>query len=348
MAAGIGGGSPILRLTEAQGRGAPEMFLFNAPMAPWVPADSVAVIKLMGLQLAGHVVPLVALGELLDLDEFINTPVRQLSLGQRMRGDLAAALLYAGLALTSRGTRVVEFNARFGDPETQVVLARLRTPLGSLLHAAATSDLASVGPLEWSDDAAVTAMRAEHALLAPREIRQLRERLGLTPQQLGELLYGIPRGIVEGWERGRYLQNPQVDELLRSLADRETLDVVLSTIQQLPPPRFGDWRSVVTAAGAPSRMRSRISPVPSELPSSTSTSCTRGRVATRGCDELGGARIRRSATAELVFAALVLRLVVLRRGVTGFPASSPASATPARSASGSGVSRSRPTRCWRR
>ena len=77
---------------------------------------------------------------------------------------------------------------------------------------------------ESAEQAAIAAMRGEHALLAPREIRQLRERLGLTHQQLGELLYGIPRGIVEGWERGRYLQNPQVDGLLRSLADRETLE----------------------------------------------------------------------------------------------------------------------------
>jgi len=76
------------------------------------------------------------------------------------RGTPFAGLLYAGLALTSRGVRVIEFNARFGDPETQVVLARLRTPLGSLLHAAATGGLAGIGPLEWSPDAAVTVVVA--------------------------------------------------------------------------------------------------------------------------------------------------------------------------------------------
>ena len=77
---------------------------------------------------------------------------------------------------------------------------------------------------EGAEQAAIAAMRGEHALLTPKEIRQLRERLGLTPQQLGELLYGIPRGIVEGWERGRYLQNREADALLRSLRDRETLE----------------------------------------------------------------------------------------------------------------------------
>jgi phosphoribosylamine--glycine ligase len=76
------------------------------------------------------------------------------------RGIPFAGVLYVGLALTSRGTRVVEFNARFGDPETQVVLARLRSPLSQLMLAAATGDLASLEPLRWSDDAAVNVVVA--------------------------------------------------------------------------------------------------------------------------------------------------------------------------------------------
>jgi phosphoribosylamine--glycine ligase len=76
------------------------------------------------------------------------------------RGTPFAGVLYCGLALTSRGVRVVEFNARFGDPETQVVLARLATPLGALLHAAATGRLADAGPLRWHDEAAVTVVLA--------------------------------------------------------------------------------------------------------------------------------------------------------------------------------------------
>ena len=77
---------------------------------------------------------------------------------------------------------------------------------------------------EAAEQAAVAAMRAEHGLMTPREIRTLRESLGLTTQQLGELLYGTPRGVVEGWEKGRYLQNRETDALLRSLADRTTLE----------------------------------------------------------------------------------------------------------------------------
>ncbi len=78
------------------------------------------------------------------------------------RGEPFSGLLYAGLALTSRGVRVVEFNARFGDPETQVVLPLLRTPLAGLLQAAATGTLAGHPPLEWAEGAAVTVVVAAH------------------------------------------------------------------------------------------------------------------------------------------------------------------------------------------
>ncbi|MCZ2806122.1 phosphoribosylamine--glycine ligase [Modestobacter sp. VKM Ac-2983] len=76
------------------------------------------------------------------------------------RGEPFSGLLYAGLALTSRGVRVVEFNARFGDPETQVVLPLLETPLAGLLYAAATGTLAGHPPLRWRDGAAVTVVVA--------------------------------------------------------------------------------------------------------------------------------------------------------------------------------------------
>jgi phosphoribosylamine--glycine ligase len=76
------------------------------------------------------------------------------------RGAPFAGLLYTGLALTTTGPRVVEFNARFGDPETQVVLALLETPLAGLLHAAATGRLAEHPPVRWRADAAVTVVVA--------------------------------------------------------------------------------------------------------------------------------------------------------------------------------------------
>ena len=75
-------------------------------------------------------------------------------------GNPFSGLLYAGLALTKRGVRVIEFNARFGDPETQVVLARLQTPISQVLYAAATGALSKLPPLVWSTDAAVTVVVA--------------------------------------------------------------------------------------------------------------------------------------------------------------------------------------------
>ena len=76
------------------------------------------------------------------------------------RGTPFVGLLYAGLALTARGVRVIEFNARFGDPETQPLLARLATPLGGLLYAAATGRLADQPELEWGRGSAVAVVLA--------------------------------------------------------------------------------------------------------------------------------------------------------------------------------------------
>jgi phosphoribosylamine--glycine ligase len=75
------------------------------------------------------------------------------------RGTPFVGLLYAGLALTDHGTRVIEFNARFGDPETQVLIPRLKTPLATLLYNAATGNLKGT-TLEWKDDSAVTVVLA--------------------------------------------------------------------------------------------------------------------------------------------------------------------------------------------
>jgi phosphoribosylamine--glycine ligase len=80
----------------------------------------------------------------------------------RRLGTPFVGVLFIGLAMTSRGPRVIEFNTRFGDPETQVVLARLRTPLGGLLRAAATGRLDDYERLRWSDEHAVTVVVASH------------------------------------------------------------------------------------------------------------------------------------------------------------------------------------------
>jgi phosphoribosylamine--glycine ligase len=104
-----------------------------APL-PWAPADLTADV------LATVVRPVV--------DEL------------RKRGTPFAGLLYTGLALTSTGPQVIEFNCRFGDPETQVVLPLLNTPLAGLFAAAATGGLGGRPPLDWQPGAAVTVVVA--------------------------------------------------------------------------------------------------------------------------------------------------------------------------------------------
>jgi len=96
-----------------------------------------------------------------DLAEQTMAAVIQPALdAMRRRGTPYRGLLYAGLSLTPAGLRVVEFNARFGDPETQVVLDRLASPLAPLLAAAAAGDLAGAPAPEWHPGAAVTVVLA--------------------------------------------------------------------------------------------------------------------------------------------------------------------------------------------
>ncbi len=96
------------------------------------------------------------------VDEVLATVLQPTVDELRRRGTPFSGLLYAGLAITSRGVRVIEFNARFGDPETQVVLARLQTPLAGVLLASANGTLDVLPPLNWRDDAAVTVVIASH------------------------------------------------------------------------------------------------------------------------------------------------------------------------------------------
>jgi phosphoribosylamine--glycine ligase len=96
-----------------------------------------------------------------DLVDDVMASVVHPTLGElARRGRPFAGLLYVGLALTAGGPKVIEFNCRFGDPETQSVLALLETPLAGLLHAAATGTLAAHPPLRWWPGSAVTVVVA--------------------------------------------------------------------------------------------------------------------------------------------------------------------------------------------
>ncbi|MFZ0323328.1 MAG: phosphoribosylamine--glycine ligase [Actinomycetes bacterium] len=94
------------------------------------------------------------------VDEVMASVVHPTLREMRHRGNAFAGLLYVGLALTSRGVRVVEFNARFGDPETEVVLSLLDSPLGVLLDAAAMGRLHDASTLQWHEGAACTVVVA--------------------------------------------------------------------------------------------------------------------------------------------------------------------------------------------
>lgn len=94
------------------------------------------------------------------VDEVVDEVVRPTAEELSRRGTPFSGLLYAGLALTSTGPQVIEFNCRFGDPETQPVLALLHTPLAGVLDAVARGELAEQPPLEWEPGAAVTVVLA--------------------------------------------------------------------------------------------------------------------------------------------------------------------------------------------
>lgn len=103
------------------------------------------------------------------VDDIVTTVAQPVVDEMARRGAPFIGLLYCGLALTPQGLQVIEFNVRFGDPETQSVLARLESPLAQTLLAAAEGRLAEFGPLAWSPDAAVTVvMAAEGYPEAPR------------------------------------------------------------------------------------------------------------------------------------------------------------------------------------
>jgi len=122
-----------------------------------------------------------------DLTQQVVAQVAQPTVDEmRRRGTPFVGVVYCGLALTSKGPRVIEFNARFGDPETQVVLARLRTPLAGLLHAAATGNLAALPALEWHDKCAVNVVIASEGYPATASDRREITGLDSVAAQLAE------------------------------------------------------------------------------------------------------------------------------------------------------------------
>jgi phosphoribosylamine--glycine ligase len=123
-------------------------------------------------------------------DELAESVVAPVAAEMVRRGTPFSGLLYAGLVLTAAGPAVIEFNCRFGDPETQVVLALLRTPLAQLLRATATGTLADEPPVQWADGAAVTVVIAAEGYPGP--------------PRLGDVIAGADTdGVLHGGTRRR-------------------------------------------------------------------------------------------------------------------------------------------------
>jgi len=103
---------------------------------------------------------------------------------------------------------------------------------------------------EEAEREAVLTMRSQHTLLTAKEIKHFRESVSLSTAQFGELLHGLPKGIVEGWEKGRYLQSPAVDAMIRSLADREERERRAAKAGFVLPPLPGEAPVTVTGDSA--------------------------------------------------------------------------------------------------
>ena len=158
------------------------------------------------------------------------------------RGTPFAGLLYAGLAMTSSGPQVIEFNCRFGDPETQVVLALLETPLAGVLHACASGTLHEVGPLRWRDGAAVTVVvAAEGYPSTPTAGDEI--GIGDLPVGVDVLHAGTReqdgRTVAAG---GRVLSVTATGDRLAQARERAYAGVAAVTL------RGGHWRSDIAAA----------------------------------------------------------------------------------------------------
>jgi phosphoribosylamine--glycine ligase len=132
-----------------------------------------------------------------DLTDDVVARVAQPTVDElRRRQTPFIGLLYCGLALTTRGLRVVEFNARFGDPETQVVLARLRGSLAGLLHAAASGRLDTAPVPRWRAEAAVAVVVA--AAGYPGSVRQGDQITGMAEAEAVPGVHVLQAGTAAG------------------------------------------------------------------------------------------------------------------------------------------------------
>lgn len=215
----LGAGNPVLLETFLDG---PEVSLFclvdGETVVPLLPAqdhkrayDNDEGPNTGGM---GAYTPLPWLGKD-DVQRIVDEVCTPVAKEMVRRGTPYFGLLYAGLAWGEEGPAVVEFNCRFGDPETQAVLSLLKSPLAQALNATATGTLAELEPLQWEDGYAITVvMAAEGYPASPRKGDAI----------TGEGLEDSERVLHAGTKRSNGVFQSNGGRVLNVLGKGETLD----------------------------------------------------------------------------------------------------------------------------
>jgi phosphoribosylamine--glycine ligase len=102
-----------------------------------------------------------------DAAKVMETVVLPTAKGMTADGSPFRGVLFVGLMMTAQGPKVVEYNVRFGDPECQILMMRMKSDLADVLYAAATGGLAKLPPIEWDPRAAVTVVMASKGYPGP-------------------------------------------------------------------------------------------------------------------------------------------------------------------------------------
>jgi len=132
-------------------------------------------------------------------DAVVEGVLKPLAAGLKRRGLVYRGVLYAGLMITEDGPKVLEFNCRFGDPECQPIMMRLKSDLPSLLMATAEGRLRETA-IEWSDQAAVCVVLASGGYPGEYETgMEIKGLDALDPWTAGYAFHAGTRQQENGW-----------------------------------------------------------------------------------------------------------------------------------------------------
>jgi phosphoribosylamine--glycine ligase len=140
-------------------------------------------------------------------DQIMDRIVKPTVAGMAAEGVPYQGVLYAGLMITRSGPKVLEFNARFGDPETQVVLPRLESDLYIVVDAALDGQLGELPPLRWSSDVTCGVVLCSEGY--PGEIETGYGVLGLA--DVGSAALVFHNGTRDPYNKGADLESPKIE-----------------------------------------------------------------------------------------------------------------------------------------